>query len=114
MMSHRSRMFGQSHCIVEAGGAERPRDIAVSRIKVEIASDHQDRLVDVPGAVGKNLVQLSEAKSVVASALQVKVISHHLAGMDRCFGNESDPSAEPALKDRNIGHKPPRLPERGL
>ena len=85
----------------------------------DIANDLA-RALNLNYAFGMEFQELSEGTtanpcvSVVASALQVKVIAHHLAGVDRCFGYESDPPAEPALKDRNIRHKPPRFPEVGL
>ena len=108
------RTPGRSHCVAEAGVGESLRCIAAAGIEVEIARDHETRAVDVLAAVRKDLVQLPESKFVGASALQVKIVGHHLASADSCFRYESDPAAGPALKSREIGHIPTRFPERGL
>ena len=106
--------LGRSHGVVEAGVAESPRCIAGAGIEVEIARDHEARPVDVPPAVRKDLVQLPDPKFVGASALQVKIVGHHLASVDVCFRYETNPPADPALKSREIRHIPTRLPARGL
>jgi len=69
-MSNRGRMLGQSHCVVKAGIAERPRGIAAVCMEIKIASDHECRLIDVRGAVRKDLFQLLDAQRVVTFALQ--------------------------------------------
>ena len=71
--------------------------------EVEIACDDPGRLIGVAAAVRKDFVQLPEAKLVGASALQVKVVGHHLAPVNGCFRYERDPAADPALKDSQIG-----------
>src|ERR1035438_5845955 len=107
-------MPGASDCVAEAGVAESPRCLAAAGVEVEIARDHETRPVDVPAAVRKDLVQLPDSKIVGASALQMKIVGHHLASVDSCFRYEGNPTAEPALKSREIRHIPMRLPERGL
>jgi len=67
---NRGRMFGQSHCVVKAGIAERPRGIAAVCMEIKIASDHECRLIDVRGAVRKDLFQLLDTQRVVTFALQ--------------------------------------------
>ena len=69
-MSNRGRMLGQSHCVVKAGIAERPRGIAAVCMEIKIASDHECRLIDVRGAVRKDLFQLLDTQRVVTFALQ--------------------------------------------
>src|ERR1022692_3299952 len=105
---------GASDCVAEAGVAESSRRNAGAGVEVEIARDHEARPVDVPPAVRKDLVQLPDSKIVGASALQVKIVGHHLASVVVCFRYETNPPADPALKSREIRHIPTRLPERGL
>src|SRR6185369_8304362 len=107
-------MCWQPHGVREAGVAEGPRCLARPRIHVEIAGEDQSRTVDVVAAVRKNLVQLPEAKFIHASTFQVKIVAQYLSAVDRRFGNQRDSPAEPALKNRQLRHVPPRFPERGL
>src|SRR5690349_1158795 len=90
---------GQSHGVAKTGVAQNSRGIAGARIEVEIAGDYHCRLVHIPAEVRKDLVQLAKAKVVGASTLQVKVVAHYLAAVDRRFGDEGDPPADPALKN---------------
>src|ERR1035441_10671641 len=93
---------GQSHSVAEAGVAESSRRIAGAGVEVEIARDHEARPVDVPPAVRKDLVQLPDSKIVVASALQMKIVGHHLASVDSCFRYEGNPTAEPDRKSTRL------------
>jgi hypothetical protein len=114
MMSRRGGALGQANCVVKAGVAENLRDTAGARVEIEIASDDDHSLIVVRAAVCQNLIQLPETKRVVASAFKVNVVADNLSGVNRRFDDERNPAAQPALKDRKVRHKPPRLPEGGL
>jgi hypothetical protein len=107
-------MLGQSHGVVKASISERPRAISAVCMEIKIASDHECRLIDVRGAVRKNLIQLLDTQRVVTFALQVKVVGDDLPAVNSCFRYESDPPADPALKNSHLWDVPMRLPERGL
>jgi hypothetical protein len=64
-------MAGQSHSVMEAGVAQSSSRTARARIQLEAACHHQSRLIDMPEAVGKHLVQWPEANLAGASVASV-------------------------------------------
>ncbi len=67
----------------------------------------------LPG-VFQCLPQLLEPEHLIPFAFQVQVIGHEFLAVYQRFGDQSDSSAEPPLKDFRLRHIPTRLPEIGL
>ncbi|MEP7364792.1 MAG: hypothetical protein ABI972_16170 [Acidobacteriota bacterium] len=78
---------------MEARAAESFRRIAGACIEVEIAADHEYRLLGISTTIHRDFVQLAQPKAVGPSALEVKIVSDNLTAVDGCFRYEGNSAA---------------------
>ena len=83
-------------------------------LRVQIARDHDHRVIRIMCSIREYLLKLGELDAACAAALQVQVVHHQPPSVKLNLRNQCDAPSEPPLKQAPCRQVGMRFPEPGL